>query len=198
MNPPPGRTRPGWLPGDTEGVDTDSVGVREIGLPAAARARSAMGRVDYADCFLVAAGLAPPGTAEQWSRAVLEGAPPGTRRTLQLGWGGLGLQLGPERSERYVLGWEIRRNVPDEILLGAASPLGLQGELLFQRLPDGLRYATFVRLETPQARALWARVEAGHRQIVPELLRGAAHGDPLRHSAEGSGIKPVGDTNTCR
>ena len=134
-----------------------------------------MGRPDYADCFLVTAGPTPAGTAEQWSRAVLEGAPPGTRRALQLGWGSLGLQLGPERSEGYVLGWEIRRNVRDELLLGAASPLGLQGELLFQCLPDGLRYATFVRLETQKARALWARTEPAHRQIVPELLRGAAY-----------------------
>jgi hypothetical protein len=84
--------------------------------------------------------------------------------------GSLGLQLGPERFERHVLGWEIRRNLPGEILLGAASPLGLQGEMLFQRLPDGLRYATFVRLETPEARALWARIEPAHRQIVPKLL----------------------------
>jgi hypothetical protein len=67
-------------------------GVREIGVPAAARAASTLGRVDYADCFLVAAELAPPGTAEQWSRTILEDAPPGTRRALQRGWGSLGPQ----------------------------------------------------------------------------------------------------------
>ena len=151
-----------------------SVGVSEIVVPAAVRSRSTMGRVDYADCFLVAAGLAPLGTAELWSRAVLEDAPPGTRRALQLGWVSLGLQLGPEQSERYVLGWEIRSNLPGEIILGAASPLGLEGELLFQCLPDGLRYATFVRLETPEARAVWARTEPEHRQVVLKLLREAA------------------------
>jgi len=150
---------------------SERAGVREIEVPAAVRVASTMGRVDYADCFLLATGLTPPGTAEQWSRTVLEDAPPNTRRALQLGWGSLGLQLGPERSERYVLGWEIRRNLPGEILLAAASPLGLQGELLFQHLPDGLRYATFVRLETPEARGLWARIEPSHRQIVPKLLR---------------------------
>jgi len=148
--------------------------VRDIQVPDAVRSRSTFGRLDYADCFLVAAGLAPTGTAEQWSRTVLEDAPPGTRRALTLGWDSLGLQLRPECSERYVLGWEIRRNIRDEILLGAASPLGLQGELLFQRLPDGLRYATFVRLDTPEARALWARTEPAHRQVVPKLLREAA------------------------
>jgi hypothetical protein len=81
-----------------------SAGVREIDVPDAARSRSTLGRLDYADCFLVAAGRASPGIAEQWSRAVLEDAPPGTRRALHLGWGSLGLQLGPEQSERYVLG----------------------------------------------------------------------------------------------
>ena len=151
-----------------------SAGVREIDVPDAARSRSTLGRLDYADCFLVAAGRASPGTAEQWSRAVLEDAPPGTRRALHLGWGSLGLELGPEQSEGCVLGWEMRRNVPDEILLGAVSALGLQGELLFQCVPDGLRYATFVRLDTPEARAAWARTEPGHRQIVPKLLREAA------------------------
>jgi hypothetical protein len=145
-------------------------GVREIDVPAAARAASTLGRVDYADCFLVTAGLAPLDTAERWSRTVLEDAPPGTRRALQRGWGSLGLQLGPERSEGYVLGWRIRRNLPGEILLGAESLLGLQGELLFQRLPDGLRYATFVRLEALEARALWSTIEPAHRQIVPKLL----------------------------
>lgn len=151
-----------------------SAGVREIDVPDAARSRSTLGRLDYADCFLVAAGRASRGMAEQWSRAVLEDAPPGIRRALHLGWGSLGLELGPAQSEGCVLGWEIRRNVPGEILLGAASPLGLQGELLFQCVPDGLRYATFVRLDTPEARALWARTEPGHRQIVPKLLREAA------------------------
>ena len=38
----------------------------------------------------------------------------------------------------------------------------------------------FVRLETPEARGLWARIEPSHRQIVPKLLRspppGAAEG----------------------
>lgn len=150
----------------------DPAEVREIEVPAATRAASTLGRVDYADCFLVAARPGPQGTAEQWCRTVLEDAPPGTRRALQLGWGSLGLQLGPERSDRHVLGWEIRRNLPDEILLGAASPLGLAGELLFQHLPDWLRYATLVRLETPEARILWARTEPAHRQIVPKLLRG--------------------------
>jgi hypothetical protein len=148
--------------------------VREIEVPEAVRAASTMDRLDYADCFLVSAGPTSPGTAEHWARTVLEDAPAATRRVLQLGWRSLGLQLGPERAERYVLGWEIRSNLPGAILVGAASPLGLHGELLFQCLPEGLRYATFVRLDTPKARALWARTEPAHRQIVPKLLRGSS------------------------
>jgi hypothetical protein len=48
------------------------------------------------------------------------------------------------------------------------------GELLFKREPDGLLYATFVRQRNPIARAIWARVETTHQQVVRSILAHAA------------------------
>jgi hypothetical protein len=147
--------------------------VRQVELPAEARALSTLPRIDYHDAFLVEAGRGQGRTAEQWARAVLEGAPPATRKALSRGWFALGLRLGPVRSEQRVLGWELRRSTPDAALLGAAGRLGLAGELLFLRQQDTLLFATFVRLGNPAARAVWAGISPRHRQIVAGLLEQA-------------------------
>ena len=83
--------------------------VREVPVPASARALSTLPRVDYEDGFLVDTGPAAARTGEQWARAMLEDAPAGTRRALQRGWCALGLRLGSTRSERRVLGWECKK-----------------------------------------------------------------------------------------
>lgn len=147
--------------------------VRQVELPAEARALSTLPRIDYYDVFLVEAGRGQGRTAEQWARAVLEGADPATRKGLSRGWFALGLRLGPVQSGERVLGWEIRRNTPDAALLGADGRLGLAGELLFLRQQETLLYATFVQLDNPAARAVWAGTSARHRQIVSGLLEQA-------------------------
>jgi hypothetical protein len=147
--------------------------VRQTVLPAGTRELSTLARIDYQDAFLADTGLAQDRTAEQWAREVLEGAPVSTRRTLSRGWSGLGLRLGPARSDRHVLGWEIRRSDPDAVLLGACGRLGLSGELIFQRSPCALLYATVVQLENRVARGLWAAIESRHRRVVQGLLERA-------------------------
>lgn len=148
--------------------------VRQVTLPAEARALSTMSRIDYDDAFLAEAGPVQDRTGEQWARAVLEGAPLKTRNALSRGWFALGLRLGPVESDQRVLGWEVRRSTPDTALLGADGRLGLAGELLFARQQDGtLLFATFVRLDDPTARALWAGISARHREIVAGLLEQA-------------------------
>ena len=144
--------------------------VRQTALPAATRELSTLTRIDYEDAFLVDIGLARDRTAEQWAREVLEGAPASTRRALSRGWSGLGLRLGPARSDRHVLGWEIRRSDPDVVLLGARGRLGLSGELIFQRSAHALLYATVVQLDNRVARGLWAAIESRHRRVVQDLL----------------------------
>jgi len=147
--------------------------VRQTVLPPGTRELSTLARIDYQDAFLVGTGPAQDRTAEQWAREVLEGAPLSTRRALSRGWSGLGLRLGPARSGRHVLGWEIRRADPDAVLLGARGRLGLSGELIFQRSACSLLYATVVQLENRVARGLWAAIESRHRRVVQGLLERA-------------------------
>jgi hypothetical protein len=147
--------------------------VRQTVLPPGTRELSTLARIDYQDAFLVGTGPAQDRTAEQWAREVLEGAPLSTRRALARGWSGLGLRLGPAQSDRHVLGWEIRRNDPDAVLLGARGRLGLCGELIFQRSACSLLYATVVQLENRVARGLWAAIESRHRRVVQGLLEQA-------------------------
>jgi hypothetical protein len=148
-------------------------GVHQLAAaPPPARALCTLSRIDYDDAFLVDLGTGGERTAEQWARAVLEGAPSAARRTLRTGWTGIGLKLG-HHGGRSVLGWEIRRCTPDVVLLGADSRTGMPGQLLFERRPDGLLFATFVAYQTPAARALWAAVEPVHVPTVRHLLEQA-------------------------
>jgi Protein of unknown function (DUF2867) len=147
--------------------------VRQVTLPPAARALSTLSRVDYEDAFLVETGPAPDRTGEQWARAILEDAPMSTRNALSRGWSALGLRLSSTQSDRFVLGWEVRRSTPDVALLGANGRLGLSGELLFERQQRTLLFATFVQLENRIARALWAGIAPRHRQVVRDLLEQA-------------------------
>jgi hypothetical protein len=148
--------------------------VREVALPPAARALSTFDRIDYHDAFVVETGPDRGGTAEQWARMMLEEAPAATQQALRRGWSALGLQLGPARSDKGVLGWAIRRTAPDVTLLGAGGRRGLSGELLFQCQPNALLFATFVRLANRMARALWAGLASRHRRVVQGLLEQAS------------------------
>ncbi|HEY3727409.1 MAG TPA: hypothetical protein VGL51_09565 [Solirubrobacteraceae bacterium] len=148
--------------------------VRQIQVPPAARALSTLPQIDYEDAFIVDIASTGGRTGEQWARAVLQDAPISVRSSLVSGWSALGLRLGCVRSDRLVLGWEVRRSTPEFALLGAGSRIGMPAELLFKRQPDTLLFATFVRQETPIARAVWARVEPVHRPIVRRILEQAA------------------------
>jgi hypothetical protein len=105
---------------------------------------------------------------------MLEGAPRSMRKTLRFGWFALGLKLDSTPSDRSVLGWEVRRSTPDHALLAAGSRLGTPAELLFKPQPDSLLFATFVQLQNPIVRAIWAGVGPKHREVVPYLLERAA------------------------
>lgn len=143
-------------------------------MPPAARALTTLARVDYEDGTLVQTDAAEERTGEQWARTMLDDAPADTRRALLWVWSALGLKLGSTRDQRLVLGWEVRRTSPDFALLGADSRLGMLGEVLLERHSNALFFATFVQLQNPVARAVWAKVAPGHRQAVRNLLEQAA------------------------
>ncbi len=148
--------------------------VRQIAVPDAARARSTLTRIDYADAFVIDDAGLPGRTADEWCRAVLLQTPPRTRARLVLGWSALGLRLGPPWSDHRVLGWAIRHRSPEYVLLGVGSYIGMPGELLFERQSDGLLFATFVTQGNALARAAWSRVQDTHVAVVASLLRHAA------------------------
>jgi hypothetical protein len=151
--------------------------VRKIAVPADIRALTTLSRIDYADSFVIDFDPQPGRTAEQWARAVVEATPLSIRARLVCGWTALGIRLGPPWSPRRVLGWEVRRSNPDFALLGAGSLLGLAGELVFRREPDGLLFATLVQQNNRLVRALWAAVEPTHCDVVRSLLEHAARRD---------------------
>jgi Protein of unknown function (DUF2867) len=166
------------LTADTQSHPTDPHAeapsrVRQVTLPPAARALSALSHIDYEDAFLAETGPAQDRTGEQWARAILQDAPMSTRNALSRGWSALGLRLGSTQSDRFVLGWEVRHSTPDVVLLGASGRLGLSGELLFERQQHTLLIATFVQLDNRIARALWATIAPRHRQVVRDLLKQA-------------------------
>jgi hypothetical protein len=168
--------------------------VRQVAVPPAARARCTLARIDYEDAFLVQIGPVEDRTAEQWARAILEGAPAMMRRTLLLGWSALGLQLGPTGSDGFVLGWAVRRSTPDFVLLGASSRLGLRAELLFERQEQRLLFDTFVQKENRMARTMWAGVEPLHRPIVRDLLEQAGLRERLRTIGASTAVGPPAAT----
>jgi len=145
--------------------------VIQVEVPPAARARSTLDRIDYADAFVV--DVSDDRTAEEWARTTLEEAPAATRASLQSGWRSLGLKLDLTSREPSILGWRIRESTPDHVLLGAGGRLGLSGELLFERDGEQVRFSTFVKLGHVGARALWAAIEPTHVRIVRGVLEGA-------------------------
>ena len=148
--------------------------VRQVAVPPAARTLSTLAHIDYEDAFLVEIGPAQDWTGGQWARAILEDAPIIMRRALRWGWFALGLRLGSTRSDRFVLGWEVRAALPDFALLGASSRLGLLAELLGKRQQQALLVATFVQQENHIARAVWAGVAPVRRLVVRYLLERAS------------------------
>jgi hypothetical protein len=146
--------------------------VRQISLPAEARAISTLSHIDYTDAFLVTGGVElGPG---QWARAMIADAPLAMRVRLLSGWTALGLRLGPPWTADRVLGWKVQESKPGFVLLKASSWLGLRAELLFFVQPRGMLFATLIQQNHALARGLWRAVTPTHQAVVRALLLGAA------------------------
>ena len=137
----------------------------------AARDRSTLPSIEYADSFVLDVARTPDWTAEHWARTVLEGAPAPLRAALRRGWTALGLT--EVAGAQSILGWEIRHADPDTVLIGRASRIGMPGELLVTRRPNGMSFSTLVHHRTIVTRALWTVVRPGHVRTVSALLERA-------------------------
>ena len=151
---------------------TDSV--QQADVPSRARRLSSLSSIDYEDAFIVEMGSVPERSAEEWARAILEGAPRARRAGLVAGWSALGLQLGSLRSYRFVLGWQVRQSAPGYVLLGAPGRFGLAGELLVECQEQRLLFCDFVQLTNPAARVMWAAMEPLHGRVVRQVLTEAS------------------------
>jgi hypothetical protein len=148
--------------------------VRQITPDADTKSSSVLGRIDYADAFVVDVGAPRSRPAEQWMRVILEDAPASMRLRLLSAWSAIGLKVSLPGSARSVLGWQIRAADDDFVLLGADSRIGMPGELLLRRQENGLLFATLVRHDNSIARALWSSIEAAHVRTVRSILEMAS------------------------
>ncbi len=146
--------------------------VRQVDPPSYVRALSTLVRVDYCDAFIFDVGSARDESAEDLIREVLEGAPLAVRTQLLSGWSAIGLKLGS--ASDGVLGWHVRQSVPDHVLLGAESRIGMPGELLLKKHDGALLFATFVAQRNLLARAVWAVTEPVHVRVVRDILTQAS------------------------
>lgn len=134
-------------------------------------------RSDYASAFALTLAGAGPRSAEQWSRAVFEGAPPLLRSCILFGWRFvLGLRLQPAAADR-VLGWTITAATtePDTVTLAADSRL-LRAENIVAVDETVVEWVTVVHYESRLARPLWAVTSVVHHRAIPYLLRRAGRG----------------------
>jgi hypothetical protein len=146
---------------------------RRVGVPQAARGRSALARVDYADAFVIETRPGDERTPEEWAQALLGGAPAAGQRlwSAVAALGILPRAAGGGSPPRRVIGsWDVRCSRDDFAQLVASAPIGLSAELLFERQHDGLLWATFVQLDNAVARAAWTAIAPIHRRVVPRLL----------------------------
>ncbi len=153
--------------------------VRRVEVPRSLAARTPRdGRNDeYASAFALALdGAATPRRAEQWARAVFEGAPPLLRGVVLFGWRFfLRLRLQPLDATDQVLGWRLQRGPAgaDTVTLAAASPL-LRAENIVAVDGSVVLWLTVVDFEGRTGRLLWTLASPLHHVVIPSLLRRAA------------------------
>ena len=165
------------LPGGTIGGEPAPSGRRPFRarqVDACPDPRDVAGSLDYTDAVERGIADGDERTAEQWCRALFEGAPLVLRLALATGWRTLLLlRLGPRRSPDHILGWPIQSREERMIRLEASSPL-LTSLLVVRLADDRVRFTTNVRYHHPIARPLWAAAKPVHRLMVPYLIDRAA------------------------
>jgi hypothetical protein len=114
-------------------------------------------------------------SAEEWARAVFEGAPKLLRSMIVAGWTfGLRLRLGSRHSPERILGWEVTSNEPTVVVLGVESWALTARLVVVVRDAQGL-HATFVQYEHRLGRVMWSAAAPVHRLKIPVLLGHAAN-----------------------
>jgi hypothetical protein len=132
---------------------------------------------DYEVAFVIDRPEGSRLCAEEWIRAIFEGAPRGMRWFLVVGWTAITCRLRPRRSPARVLGWRIEDVTSDTVVLVARAWVGLVSRLVVAVDVDTVTLASFVSFTgpvAPVARAVWAGTTPLHERILPSLLTSAA------------------------
>ena len=164
----------------TAGSIASAVGVRQIA--GATRALSSLPEIDYVDLFTLELGSDPGASPERWARAMFGDVP--SVGELVIWRGLLGLRLNSRRSPDTVAGWRIGGRGAGWIRLETESRF-LSCNLLVQATGDEVSLATFLRYDRWVGHVVWPPLSAGHRGLVPGVLRGAAA--RIRASRRGNG-----------
>ena len=159
-----------WLVfgGPREGGDTVPTVFQQRNVPEAICSLSTLASPDYVDLFTVTTSEAVCASPEQWARAAVEAAGLGG----QFVWRVLcGLRLERRPSPDSIGGWKIADRGDSWIRLEAASWF-MTAQLVLMVDDGHLSVATFIRYDRPIAALVWPPLSAGHRSLMPGLLRG--------------------------
>lgn len=126
---------------------------------------------DYVDLFSIATPIAMDKSAEEWARAVLEGAPLARRNARRL-WRLMGLRLGPPRSPDHVQGWRIVGRGDHWLRIETASWY-MSGQAVCLVEEGRVSLSLSLHYDSPIARAVWAVIEGPHQRAVPVMLHQA-------------------------
>jgi hypothetical protein len=139
-------------------------------VPDELRSRESLVRADRVIAYELRAQGAASITAQQWARAMFEGASPILRSFLVVGWrSALGLRLGKGDSTRSVLGWRLTEDLPHLATLEAASGLIAAQNIVFVQ-DTSVFWITLVHYERRTAVPIWRLVELVHRVVGPVIL----------------------------
>ncbi|AGZ39582.1 hypothetical protein [Actinoplanes friuliensis] len=145
-----------------------TVTVRTADVPDAVLALAGLDPIHYAEAFrFETPAIRSP---LEWSRLILEGAPPIKRLQMRAVWTGLGIRLAMPFSSGQVLGWRIRQSGADAVVLGVRAAIGLTARLVIRAEPGQVTQSMLVRIDRDRARGVWDRLAPRHRHFLTELL----------------------------
>jgi hypothetical protein len=147
---------------------------RRVPVPEEILTEDDLSAPSYTCAFEIALQPTDTRTAEEWLRAMFEGARPALRSFILAGWvSALRLRLGPRPSAEHVIGWRIRSATPDEIVIGIEGPLVFAHQVL--RIQEGkVVHVTIVHFERSGAGLIWGVAAPIHVRTIPHLMQQAS------------------------
>jgi hypothetical protein len=146
---------------------------RRVDVPETVLARDSLSDPNYTCAFEIDEQPDDTRTAEQWLRAMLEGAGPALRSFIVTGWlGVLRLRLGPRPSNDHILGWKILSATPTKIVIGVEGST-LSAHQVVQCQDSKVVHVTIVHFDRSVAKAVWAVAAPIHVRTIPHFMNQA-------------------------